>query len=337
MVSAQDASIGFGTETTFKTAVTTNRWLEYVDESLDWNKNVKQGKGLRVGGRVARSGRRTVPTADGGGDFTTECVSKGMGLLFSYLLGSGVSTLVAGSTFQQVFTLADLLPSFTLQKGLPHVNADGSFTVDPYTFFGCTADSFELDFTSGDILSLKATIDAADLTTATAYAAPSYAAAPNLFHFANASLSSGTLTPPTATALASATTQIADIRSGSLTLNHNTAQDRYNFGGGGRKSKPTVGERDIACKLVGEYDSTAYRDAVLNETPMCLLFNYTASSLSTGLETLQVVVPEVKFDSELPKTNGTDLITQSMSGVGLDNLTAAQPIWIVLRTSDSAL
>lgn len=338
MSASLDASLGFGPETTYRTGVTPTRWPEYTDESLDWRKNIKVGKGLRVGSRVARSARRVIPTADGGGDIQLDVVSKGLGLLWQFLLGTGTSTLVSGTTFQQVFTLGDVLPSFTIQKGIPRVNADGSFTVDPYTFLGCTADSFELDFTNADVLALKATIDAGDMNTTTAYAPPSYAAAPSVFHFAGGSVSSGVLTAPTATALATGTTTLAEVRGGSLTVNHNTKQDRYNFGGGGRKSKPTVGLRDIAGKLDVEYDSTVFRDAVLNDTAMCVILNYvTPVALSAGFESFQVVLPEVKFDTEMPKTNGTDLILQSMSFNVYDNLTAAQPLWIVTRTSDSAL
>jgi hypothetical protein len=338
MVSSQDASVGFATETTYKTGVTPTRWIEYIDESLDWSKNIKQGKGLRVGGRVARSARRVVPTAEGKGDFSMECTSKGMGLLWSYILGAGTSTLVSGATYQQVFTLADTLPSFTLQKGLPHVNTDGTFTVDPYTFLGTTCDSFELDFPNADIVSLKVTTDIGDLTTATGYAAPSYATSPSLFQFAGGSVTTGTLTAPTTTALGSAVTTVADIRGGTLMVNHNTTQDRYNLNATGRKSKPTVGLRAITGKLDIEYDSITFRDAVLAETPMSLVLNWvTTTALSSGVETLQVILPEVKFDSEMAKTNSTDLIIQSMSYAVLDNLTAAQPIWVVCRTSDNAL
>lgn len=337
MVAALDASIGFGTETTYKTGVTPTRWLEYNDESITWRKNIKQGQGLRVGSRVARSARRVVPTADGGGDYSLDCVSKGMGLLLSYLLGTGTSTLVSAGTYQQVFTLADTLPSFTLQKGIPRMAADATFSIDPYTYLGCTADSFEFTFAAQDRLGLKATIDAADVTTATAYTAPSFAAAPNDYHFAGASIYTGTLTAPTSTALASAPTLIAEARSGTLAVSHNAKQDRYNFGGGGRKSKPPVGLRDITGKLELEYSSTTFRDAVLNDTPMTLVVTYTAGALSTGLETFQVAVPEIKLDGDLPNSNGTDPVMQSLTYRGLDNLSAAQPLWVVLRTSDAAL
>jgi hypothetical protein len=333
MTTTQDASLGFAVETTYKTGVTVGRWLEYVDESIDWNKNVKQGVGLRVGGRVARSGRRVVPSADAGGDFTVEAASKGLGLLWQFGLGSGVSTLVSGSTYQQLFTLGDTPSSITLQKGLPEVGG----TVDAYTFLGVTCDTLEIDCPNTDIVRAKVTIDGGDLTTATGYAAPSYPASPNLFHFANGSISNGTLTAPTTTALASAATPVADIRDFNVVVNHNSMQNRYNFGGGGRKAKPPMGLRGISGKLTAEYDATTWRDAVLNETPMCLVLTFTAGALSTGVETLQIVLPEVKFNTELPKTNSTDLITESMSFDVLDNLSAAQPIWIVTRTSDAAL
>lgn len=332
MATPQDVSLGFGTESTYKTGVTPTRWPEFTEESLNWDKSIKQGVGLRVGARVARSGRRVVTSAQGSGDFTMEATSKGMGLLWSYALGSGTSTLVSGTTYQQVFTLGDAPSSFTLQKG--QVRADG--TVDPYTFLGSMVSQWQFNFPNDDIASLTMSIDAGDLTTATAYAAPSYAASPTLFHFAGGSISTGTLTAPTSTALASAATPLAYVRGGSVSCNHNLSS-RFSFGGAGRKDKPTVGLREISGSMDVEYNSTTFRDAVINETPMCLVLTFTGAALSTGTETLQVVLPEVKFDNQLPQTNGTDLVVQSMNFAVLDNLTAAQPIWVVTRTSDNAL
>src|SRR5690242_4154169 len=119
MASPQDASVTFVNESTYNTPVTTTRALEFLDESVTYNKNIKQGQGLRVGGRVARSARRVIPTSDAGGDISLECTSKGMGLLWQLCVGSGTSTVVSGSTYQQVFTLADTPPSATFQIGLP--------------------------------------------------------------------------------------------------------------------------------------------------------------------------------------------------------------------------
>lgn len=335
MATQQDCSIGFGVESTFKTGVTPTRWVEFIDESLDWKKGTKQGQGLRVGSRVARSGRRVNPTADGGGDVSIECASKGLGLIWQWLLGgTSTSNLVSGTTFQQVHILGESASSMTIQKGI--VEAGG--TVDPYTFLGNMPESFEFDFPNGDIATLKFTDDAADLTTATAYTSPSYAAEPvNLFHFANGSISTGALTAPTTTVMGSGATPTANIRGGTIQVSNSLMTDRQNFGAGGRKAKQLRGLRVITGTLQIEYDSTGYRDMVINDTPMNLIVNFTGGALSTGTEQLQVIVPEIKFDSELPKANGTDLVVQSMAFTGLDNLTAAQPLWVTCRTADAAL
>ena len=63
MTTTADEALVFAQEATYKTFVTPTRALEYVDESLDWNKNIKQGRGLKAGRRVARSGRRAIPSA----------------------------------------------------------------------------------------------------------------------------------------------------------------------------------------------------------------------------------------------------------------------------------
>ncbi|GAC1387533.1 MAG: hypothetical protein NVSMB48_26980 [Marmoricola sp.] len=338
MATFQDSSVGFAIESTYGTPVTPTRWLEFTDENLDWKKNIKQGMGLRVGGRVARSGRRVVPSADGGGDVMLEVASKGLGLWWQACMGAGTSTLVSGSTYQQVFTLADTPSPITIQRGTPETGG----TVDAYTFSGCMVDSFDLNFQNADILTSKATIDAGQLTTATGYTSPSYPSSPvSLFHFAGGAIYNGTLTAPTSTALATGSTQLASVRSGTLTVNHNMTKDRQNLGGGiapGRKAQPTAGLRTISGGLQVEYASTTFRDAILNETPMALVLTYqTTTALSTGVETFQVVLPEVKFDGAMPNSNKTDLIVQALTFQVLDNLTAAQPIWICTRTSDTAL
>lgn len=333
MTTFQDCSVGVAQESTYGTAVTVARFVEFTEETFDYSKNVVQGAGLRVGSRVARSGRRVVTTSEAGGDLTFECLSKGQGLLWEAMMGTGTSTLVSGATYQQVFTLADVPPSLTIQKGIPRV--DG--TVDPYTFTGSQCDSFEFSFGNAEIATVTSTWNCKDVTTATAYAAPSYASSANLYHFANGSITTGTVTAPTTTTLASSVTSVANVRSGTISVNHNPANDRYNFGAGGKKAKPTVGLREITGTLEVEYDSTTFRDAVLAETPMSLLVTFTAGALGVGNETLQVVLSEIKLDGKLPTSNGGELVTVGLEFTVLDNLTAAQPLWIVARTADTAL
>jgi hypothetical protein len=327
MTTPQDCSVGLGVESVYGTAVARTRWFEFLDESFNFVKNVKQGVGLRVGSRVARSGRRVVASAEGSGDLTIEAVTKGLGLLWQLGLGSGTSTLVSAGLYQQVFTLGDVMPSATIQKGIPR--ADG--TVDAYTFTGCMVESLTIDCPNADNVKVKTSWNAKDMTTATAYTAPSYATGPSVFTFAHGAVYSGALTAPTATALGSAATPVASIRSGSITIKHNLKTDRYNCGGGGRKEKPFAGIREISGSLVAEYADVAFRDAIVNDTSMTLVKTFTA-----GADVLQIVIPDVRFDGDIVKAS-TDLAMQDIKWTGLDGLTAAQPIWIVCRTADTAL
>lgn len=327
MTTPQDCSVGLGVESVYGTAVARTRWFEFLDESFNFVKNVKQGVGLRVGSRVARSGRRVVASAEGSGDLTIEAVTKGLGLLWQLGLGSGTSTLVSAGLYQQVFTLGDVMPSATIQKGIPR--ADG--TVDAYTFTGCMVESLTIDCPNADNVKVKTSWNAKDMTTGTAYTAPSYATGPSVFTFAHGAVYSGALTAPTATALGSAATPVASIRSGSITIKHNLKTDRYNCGGGGRKEKPLAGIREISGSLVAEYADAAFRDAIVNDTSMTLVKTFTA-----GADVLQIVIPDVRFDGDIVKAS-TDLAMQDIKWTGLDGLTAAQPIWIVCRTADTAL
>jgi hypothetical protein len=333
MASTQDSSIGVIEEVTYGTspgAVT--RWPEFLDAPLTWNPTRVQGQGLRVGSRVARSGRRVTTGLAGGGGFNMEATSKGMGLFWKWALGSSTYTLVSGSTWQGVFTLGDTPGSFVLQEGVVEVGG----TVDAMTFLGCMIDSWDLKFANEGIVEVNYALDIRDLTTATAYAAPSYASTPNLFHFANATLTSGALTAPTTTALGVGGTTIADVIDGTLSVKNNL-QSIKPTGSAGKKAKPTVGLRGISGSLNLDYDSTTFRDAFIADTPINLVLTWTGGALSTGLETLQVIVPEIKFDGQLPNPNKTDRIAVPMPFTGLDNLTAAQPIWVVTRSSDAAL
>ena len=327
MTTPQDCSVGLGVESVYGTAVARTRWFEFLDESFNFVKNVKQGVGLRVGSRVARSGRRVVASAEGSGDLTIEAVTKGLGLLWQLGLGSGTSTLVSAGLSQQVFTLGDVMPSATIQKGIPR--ADG--TVDAYTFTGCMVESLTIDCPNADNVKVKTSWNAKDMTTGTAYTAPSYATGPSVFTFAHGAVYSGALTAPTTTTLGSAATPVASIRSGSITIKHNLKTDRYNCGGGGRKEKPFAGIREISGSLVAEYADVAFRDAIVNDTSMTLVKTFTA-----GLDVLQIVIPDVRFDGDIVKAS-TDLAMQDIKWTGLDGLTAAQPIWIVCRTADTAL
>jgi len=56
MVTFQDSSVGVVAEGTYKTYVAPTRHIEFLDETLNFNKQIKQGQGLRVGDRFPSVG-----------------------------------------------------------------------------------------------------------------------------------------------------------------------------------------------------------------------------------------------------------------------------------------
>lgn len=334
MANFQDWSCGIGKESTFGTAVTPTRWLEITEAKVPTiDRGIKQGAGIRVGSRVARSARRVMTTRQAAGDVTVECFSKGLGLLLEACMGSGTSTVVTGATYQQVHVFADALPSHTIQYGVPNYAG----TIRPLTFSGCTVSAFELGGAVGDIATLKTTWDVRNWTTATALTAPSYATGGNLFTVEDATIYSGTYTAATATALGSATTPVSGVKDFKVSVANQIIADRFFMNGAGLKDRQLPGTRQPTVELNVEYQDNTLWDALEADSELTLVISLVGGSLSTGNETMQVAIPALKLDGDLPEGGPDAIASQPIKLTGLDNLTAAQPMVIATRTSDTAL
>lgn len=332
MATPYDCSINVGKESTYGTDVAGTTAYEFNSESFDQTPNRVQGSGLRVNGRVARSGRRVTTTTQGTGSLEIDAQTKGMSRLLEAALGSGTSTLVAGSTYQHNYVLGDTPPSVTVQKSVPR--ADG--TIDPYTFAGCMVSGWELSVGNDDIIKFSFDFDVRRLDTARSFDALTYPTTPSLYHFGQAAMTiGGSVTVPTATALGTGGTAASDVRDFTLSVNNNLATDRFNFGASGLKAKPTVGLREITGSFTAEYSATTYRTAYLADSDLAITLTATSTeALSTGFATLQVVLPIVRLESAVPVANNGDLVTVEHSFTVLDGQVAAQPIYVVLRTAD---
>lgn len=342
MATTQDASIGSKIEATFGSAVAVDRFYEFTDEGFEFEPDRQVGAGLRVGGRVARAGRRVEVKRAGTGSLELEMTTKGLGTLLQAAMGSGASALVSGSTYQQTFTLGASnanLPSMTFQKGVP----DASGTVQAFTFAGCTCSEFEISLDNAGMAMLSTSWLSRSLTVngagANSYQTPSYVSSPNLYHFGQAAMTlGGTVTMPTSTTLASGGTAVSNVRSFSLSVDNAITDDRYAIGGAGLMSQPTVGLREVTGQMTVEFTDTTITAAYLADTEMALTLTLTSSeALSTGNATLQIVIPAVRLNGAVPTVGDTDLVTYDVEFSVLDNLTAAQPLWVILRTADTAL
>lgn len=335
MVSTLDSSIGLAQETTYGTFVTPSRFLEFTSETLDLKKTVKQGADLRVGRRVGLAARRVIPQYSVEGDITVDCLSKGQGMLWQAALGGGASTMVIAGCYQKVFGFGDLLPSFTIQKGLPSVTKAGVASVQAWSATGAQVNAFTFTQKAADIATLKVTWQAQKIVDTQAYAAPSYAVGGSVWSFEKAEIFSGTYVPPTATALASGSTPLAQIRDFELDVKNNLS-DRYNIGKGGYRDFSTLGSRAITGKMTAEYFDNSLPEAILDDAPLSLLLTYTGAPLGANSEALQICVPSVRCETELPKSNAGEIILNQMAFTALDDLTNP-PLQVVQRTAEEAI
>lgn len=335
MAYISDVSIGIGVESGgYGTAATPTRWAPLLpgDESLNYTPNIIQSQGLIGGGRKLKSAvHRTRAGGAGDGAFSFEMATSGMGLLMRQIIGAATSTLVSGSTYQQVITLGEPQYTSTLQKRV--VRDDG--VVVPQTYRGCVAKSLELSVGPDAVLTGKADWDAKDMTKSIGATAPSYAAAAMPYHFAQGTLAmGGTVTPPTATALASGGTAVTNVRDFAMTLDQAVGEPRKVFGG---QNRPKLGRPSITGTMNVEYTDDEIMDAVLADEGMDLLLTFTSEQpLTTGFATLQLVFSEIHVAAPMPQASG-DLPVIPVTFEALDDLVAAEGFWMVLRTADTAL
>jgi hypothetical protein len=342
MSSVLDHTAGLSVESTFGTAAVETRWFEILASStVDFDPEIKQGSGLRVGSIVPRSGRRRVGLGSGTMTLKCELYSKGFGLLLSLCMPTSVSTLVSGSTQQQLHTMVQsgiFLKSATIQVGV----IDSTGTARPHRYTGCTVQKWTLDIPapdSEDAVTLEVVFDLRRVPdTATALTAPVMPATPTMFIPRDvASVTyGGSVTVPTTTALASGGTAVADWRAIKLEVDNALGQ-RPNLSA---YAQPSSGLKEPTISADIEFGSTTLRDAFYAQTVNPLTITLTSpETLSTGFASYQIVAPATMINAGANPTfsDGEVAMLEGVEFAVLDNLTAASPLYIVARTADAAL
>lgn len=341
MTTQLDSSIGIKKETTYGTAVTVDHFPEFLSESFEWKPSYTVGRGLRPGSRVSRVERRTLGKNWVEGDLELEACARGIGIFWEALMGQATSTIIgAGPAYQHNFTLTntDPFPSYTIQKGIPLMNGGA---VQAHTFAGAACTRGTITAGTGEVVKLRTSWFAKSVDTTTAYAAPSYiVTGQELFTFWQGALTlGGVVTNPTATALASGGTAVANIRDFSLDIDNKLDTDGFGFGSLGKITRrPHLGYTEITGKMTAEFDAVTYRDLYLNNTAVsCTLTFTTGTQLQTSVfNTLQIVIPNLKLDGEIPKAVTEGVVTLNLGFTVLDGGTVGvAPVYVVMRNLDT--
>lgn len=318
---------GFAEESTYGTIVTPNRFLEFVNESLERRQQTAVSNGIKSGRRYGGQGRR-ITRSDAGGSVGFEVAQAGFGLFFKHLLGS-VATAQPDATndptvYEHTFTPGTLTgKSLTLQKGVE--KPDG--TVQAFTYEGSKVVSAEFSNDQDGLLMLDLEFDCEAESTATALAAASYTT-PTVFTYSEGSLEIDD-------------SVLANVRSvGSLGIQNNLLTERYFLGNSGLKSEPiNVPFDTIGGSLDVEFQNlTNFYNLFTADTAAKLELIYIGGVIAGGTGSfnyeLHITIADVRFEGETPKISGPELVYQNIPFIGLDP-SSGDAVTILYRTTDS--
>lgn len=307
-------------------SLTGARGYEVDSNSLQWEKNIVQGAGLRGTGLIARSSRRTVASVSAGGEIEMDFATKGMGLWLKHAFGvASIAQIGTSPAFTQTFRLGDTRGrSLTIQNGMPL--ADGS--LQPFTYTGCKITEMSLGADNRDLLKLNLTIDARDCTTGIGYATPDYtmATAADVFSFAGSALY-----------VAGSTTPVASNIQFGFELSTPMDTERYHTGANGRKAEPqNNGWAEPVFTIESEYaDQVTWVARNFTDEAFRIVQLYEGPVLSAGIRaTLRIEAPAVRINGENPTAEGTEMLTHELTCAVLDNGVDA-PVNIQYTSSDT--
>lgn len=338
MATPQDFSLNVVEETTYGTYVAPTRAVEYLDGTeLLTEVEFYDGEGMKAGNRAANEDRAIEVQRGVAGKIVTEATTKGLGRLIDWAVGDSTVTLVGGTTYQHNFYPGDAPASFTAQQGVPETT---SGTVNVYTYLGCMVSGWTFSVGRGAEAKFEFDVVGRSLDTGQSLAALTYPSGQAVYSFKDAAATyGGTVVAPTTTALASGGTAATGVLEFNLQVDNKLNVDRRYFGSAGLRSKPVVGGyREITGSFTTAYEGTAYRDDYLANTSRSLVVTLTsAQALSTGYATLQFVLPAIKLRSAPIVSNNGDLVEVTYDFKAYQSASYAQPLWVCMRSADSAL
>lgn len=333
-----DGQIGYKKESVWGTPVTVDSFVEPIEEDFAWAPEWGQGVGLRTAAVVDRADRAAILKQEVSGSFTTELITKTHGKLFEAALGTGASNVASGAAYQQLFTPASSLSSYTIQVGVPE--SDGG-SVLPHTYAGMVCGGFEFTASNASYPTIKWNWIGKDFATATALATASYTATTDIFGWADVSVTiGGTLTVPTTTALSSGGTASTNVREVSITYENTLDPNGFNAGGAGKRSrKPTLGKRMISGSITAEFDAATLRDLYIANTSTAVTVKMAKTTAITGAyyPTIEFSIPVVQFRGGWPNLNVNDTVVLTLDFEVKDGGVAAYPFYVAIVTAETAI
>lgn len=323
-----NSQLGVKKETTYGTAVVVDRFFEFTSEGITLDTGRAVSEGFRASQRVARSDRFVPYVAGASGSIELDVLSGGFGFWLEHMLGTVATTGPTDTAaYTHTGTVGDLFgKSFTCQVDR-RLGAAGS-TAQAFTWEGGKVAKWTLECETEGLLTFSADLVFEDEKTATALASASYPSSVVPLSWAGASASIASTGIP--------------VTKWSVSCDNQLKTDRHYLANNTRRSEPVEeGLREITVEVECDWSDLTQYNRFAAETQSGTLAALSlvaqAPSVLTGAATtkgsLTVTLPAVRFDSVEANVSGRDLTTQSISGVALDNGSAA-PISVAYVSAD---
>ena len=313
---------------TVGTAKTPARFLEVTGFSVDGKPMRLFGKGMGAG-RLFKRKDRVVPYVDEiAGDWSMECLTEGMGLLFLMALGAVETTGPTDDAYTHVFTPALLRGlSLTVQA----IYVDDLDVEYVQTFVGCKVNTLKLDVAVNGLLMVSFGIDALDVVLDVPIATPSYSTTAELLSFFGASLTLDGQVFPNVTQL-------------SVEINNNLATKRRHIGQAAMSEQADQGEREITISATAEFRGSGVIEKVKATTPAGALADVEVTCVGqtpigegATLPSLTILTPNLIIEEGPLNIDTAGLLTLNLKGHGLDSdMTADDALTITIVSGDSA-
>jgi hypothetical protein len=312
---------GMKAESTAGTAVTVDKFLPMVSESLNLAINTTQGQGVYgTTDALPLESRWTQTTRTVAGDVEVECSDIGMLNLWRAAMGgsSNSPAVLTGSAYKTVLALGDGTgtgSSLTLQVGRPGLNG----TVQPFTVNGAVVTGFEVGGGVTEPVNATFSFDGWNSTTGTALATASYSSGAQQFSGADLYVKiGGTPSTTSGETTVSGGTAISRVTAASVKLATPYYTDAFYANGGGIKARQAVeGYREATFELTVDYDTAQafYADAVAGTSNVVQVYWQRPTAITgSHYPLLEFTAPSVKWEVPNINVGGPEHLSYTITG-----------------------
>lgn len=340
--SGLSGQVGYKAETTYGTAVTVDRFSEFLSESVNKNITYLDSAGLKAGQAYKRASRVVQSRSSVSGNVVMEAADKGLGTWIKHALGSTISTptqIGVTTAYKQIHTPGSKAGfGLTVQVGRPQTDA----TVKAFTYAGMKIGKWEFSVSDNEMAKFTFDMDGRSMATATALATASYTPDTGVFNFSDVASGAfklgGTATTASGETTIASGTAVTSIVKG-ITISGETpmATERFGIGNAGLKAQPI--ENDIPT-ITGTFDTeftsqAEFYDFFNANTSKALEIPFSHGDAGTSNPfLLSFIIPVVKFKEANVNVGGPDILPQQVQWEAYDDGTNPV-IQIKLVSTDS--